>query len=217
VTENTRNPWLDIPLADYEGHMSLPAIGQAEMLADQFGILLEKYRPTSVAIIGCAGGNGLDRVCAETTKRVVGVDINPRYVEEASRRYAGRLPGLELYVHDVQGAGAGFEPVDFLYAALLFEYVALKPSLQMLKAACNPNAILAAVLQLPSQSVAAVSPSPFLSLRALEPVMRLVSPEALCIEAAHVGFSLLSSRHVVLPSRKAFAVLVFRRSGEGHK
>jgi hypothetical protein len=25
------NPWLHIPLVDYEGHMSLPAIGQAQM------------------------------------------------------------------------------------------------------------------------------------------------------------------------------------------
>src|SRR5688500_18466072 len=24
-----RNPWLDIPLRDYEGHMALPSIGQA--------------------------------------------------------------------------------------------------------------------------------------------------------------------------------------------
>jgi hypothetical protein len=32
----TDNPWLHIPLADYEGHMALPEIGQACMLADQF-------------------------------------------------------------------------------------------------------------------------------------------------------------------------------------
>jgi hypothetical protein len=30
------NPWLNIPLADYEGHMSLPAVGQAQMIAEQF-------------------------------------------------------------------------------------------------------------------------------------------------------------------------------------
>jgi hypothetical protein len=29
-----RNPWLAIPLADYEGQMALPEIGQAQMLAD---------------------------------------------------------------------------------------------------------------------------------------------------------------------------------------
>lgn len=35
-----RNPWLDIPLADYEGHMALPQIAQAKMIADHFESLL---------------------------------------------------------------------------------------------------------------------------------------------------------------------------------
>jgi len=29
------SPWLEIPLADYEGHMALPEIAQARMLADE--------------------------------------------------------------------------------------------------------------------------------------------------------------------------------------
>ena len=29
------NPWLDIPLADYEAHMALPSIGQSRLIADQ--------------------------------------------------------------------------------------------------------------------------------------------------------------------------------------
>lgn len=28
-----KNPWLDIPLDDYEGHMTLPQVAQAQMLA----------------------------------------------------------------------------------------------------------------------------------------------------------------------------------------
>lgn len=30
------NPWLDVPLEDYVGHMSSPAIAQAQMLAALF-------------------------------------------------------------------------------------------------------------------------------------------------------------------------------------
>lgn len=55
-----KNPWLAIPLADYEGHMALPAVGQARMLADLFESLLREFLPQSVAIIGCAGGNGFE-------------------------------------------------------------------------------------------------------------------------------------------------------------
>jgi len=57
-----RNPWLDIPLQDYERYMSLPEIGQAQMLADQFELLIKRHSPASVALIGCAGGNGLERL-----------------------------------------------------------------------------------------------------------------------------------------------------------
>jgi hypothetical protein len=35
------NPWLSIPLDDYEGHMSLPAVGQARMIAEQLDFALE--------------------------------------------------------------------------------------------------------------------------------------------------------------------------------
>jgi len=49
------NPWLSIPLEDYERHMSLPAVGQAQMIADQFDRALARTAPASVAVIGCAG------------------------------------------------------------------------------------------------------------------------------------------------------------------
>ena len=53
------NPWLTIPLEDYEGHMAMPDVGQAKMLANEFEELLKIYAPTSAALIGCAGGEWL--------------------------------------------------------------------------------------------------------------------------------------------------------------
>ena len=101
-------------------------------------------------------------------------------------------------------------PVDLIYAALVFEYVDVKLTLQSLRSVCRPNGILAVVLQQPSHSVTAVSPSPFVSLQSLAPVMRLVSPDALCTEAEHAGFILKASHPLSLPSGKEFAVLVFQ-------
>ena len=202
------SPWLDIPLADYEGHMSLPSVSQAEMLAKQFAELLAEFSPSSVAVIGCAGGNGLEHVRSESTARVVGVDINPRYIEELSSRYAKRVPNLELYVADVQQP-LPFKPVDFIYAALIFEYVALIPTLRNLKAVCRPNGVLAVLLQLPSRSVAPVSPSPFTSLLFLAPAMHLVSPSDFRASAVELGFVPLSSHQISLPSGKEFVVQVF--------
>jgi len=209
VSRRMHSPWLDIPLADYEGHMSLPTIAQAELLAAEFDSLLREYNPSSVAVIGCAGGNGFDRISPKTTSRVVGIDINSTYIAEASTRYASLIPNLELYVADIQQPGLSLEPVDLIYAALVFEYIELEATFHTLKSICKPNGILAVVLQLPSQSVASVSPSPFASLQALGPVMHLVPPATLHAQAAQAGFVLLSSRHLALPSHKEFLVQVF--------
>jgi hypothetical protein len=37
------NPWLEIPLEDYEGHMALPSIGQAQFLANVLGTLVQAF------------------------------------------------------------------------------------------------------------------------------------------------------------------------------
>src|ERR1700733_2036112 len=113
----TSNPWLNIPLDDYEGHMSLPAVGQAQMIAEQLDLGLERWSPTSIAVIGCAGGNGLDKIAGRTVERVVAVDVNPDYIERTRARHAQRLQGLELVCADVQSESVKYEPVELTYAA----------------------------------------------------------------------------------------------------
>ena len=106
------NPWLKIPLSDYEGHMSLPSVAQDRLLSDVFTSALDRYEPRSVAVLGCAGGNGFERISPETTRHVIGIDINPEYINQARTRFAGRLSGLELFVGDVQTETFDFEPVE---------------------------------------------------------------------------------------------------------
>jgi SAM-dependent methyltransferase len=205
-----RTPWLDIPLGDYEQHMALPQVGQARLLADQLDELLVAYRPSSVAIIGCAGGNGLDRVAGKGVERVVGVDINPLYVEAAARRYGSSVPGLELYAADIESTDRRFEPVDLIFAALLFEYVDPARVMSALRRHCRPRAVLATLVQLPHESMAVVSPSPYVSLQSLEPAMRLVSPASLRAQAEAAGFVQESTTTRASPAGKQFARQIFR-------
>ena len=207
-----RSPWLDIPLADYEGHMALPSVGQADMLATQFGELLASWTPESAAVIGCAGGNGFDRVRAAVTKRLVGIDINPHYIQELAYRYAATIPGLELYVRDIQEPLLGIRPVRFIYAALVMEYVDPAAVLRNLGSLCSPDAILAVVLQLPSTLAAPVTDSPFVRLKQLAPLLRLVPPDELTACAAAHGFAHLATRHLTVAAGKQFALQLFRRS-----
>jgi len=204
------NPWLGIPLDDYEQHMSLPEIGQAQMLAEQFARALDRWAPPSVAVIGCAGGNGLDRVEGRSVARLVAVDVNPEYIELTRARYARRLPRLEMICADVQSGLLTYEPVDFTYAALLFEYVDLMATLRTLKRNSRTAAVLTTVLQLPHTAIEAVSSSPYKSLLGLSPAMKLVAPDALCQAAADAGFAVVDSISIELASGKRFCLQNFR-------
>ncbi len=203
------NPWFDIPLSDYESHMALPDVGQAAMLASQLETVLLRYAPESVAVIGCAGGNGFDRIPA-SVRRVVGIDINPRYIAAATARHHGRVPGLELHVADIQAGLPPCAPVELIHAALVFEYVSLPDALANLARLCLPGGRLVVVLQRPSACVHEVSPSPYTSVQRLAPVMRLVPPEELRSHAAASGFALESEHTEVLVSGKEFVVQVHR-------
>lgn len=211
------NPWLGIPLADYESHMAMPSVGQAEALSALLAEALQQYAPDSIAIIGCAGGNGFDRVIPSVTTRVVGVDINPEYIAAASVRYGGRIPGIELHVADIQVDQLTCAPVALIFAGLLFEYVSASAALKNLASICRPGGHLIAVLQQPSPCVSAVSPTPYRSLLALTSIMRLVPSDELARCAAQCGFRFDNQRSVVLSSGKALTVQAYRyQAGEVH-
>lgn len=203
------SPWLDIPLTDYERHMALPQVGQAKLVADQLAALVALHRPSSVAIAGCAGGNGFERLAAAGVERVVGVDINPRYIEAARNRFAASLPHLELLTADIQSSATLFQPVDFIYAALLFEYVDPMRAMISLRRHCRPGGVLATVIQLPHENLAAVSPSPYVSLQALGSTLRLIAAEELCAHAEQAGFRQTACSTLVSPGGKEFALQTF--------
>ena len=212
-----KNPWLDIPLADYEGHMALPNVGQAQLLSDVFASALSKYKPRSVAVLGCAGGNGLDRVSSEVTQRVVGVDLNPDYVLHARTRFAHRIPPLELLVGDVQKDEFAFAPVELVFAGLLFEYVDAEAVLAKIQAMLCPGGMLLTVVQLPSATISEITPSQFASLGALSSVMRLVPPKLLRQLAAAHGYHETEAQTLKAAGGKEFQVQAFRLATPNHR
>jgi SAM-dependent methyltransferase len=159
-----RNPWLDIPLTDYEGHMTSPAIGQARLLSDIFAEVLSAYSPESVAVLGCAGGNGFERIVPETTRRLVGIDLNPDYLEQARVRFQRRIPGLELHAGDLQTTDFTFAPVALVFAALVFEYVDAAEILPRIRRMLRRDSLLVTVVQLASDELPEISPSSYPSL-----------------------------------------------------
>jgi ubiquinone/menaquinone biosynthesis C-methylase UbiE len=212
-----KNPWLDIPLADYEGHMALPNVGQAQLLSDVFADALTRYAPRSVAVLGCAGGNGLDRVSSKVTERVVGVDLNPDYVQQARTRYDHRIPLLELLVGDVQTDEFAFAPVELVFAGLLFEYIDAEAVLARIRAMLCPGGTLLTVVQLRSAAIPEITPSQYASLSALSSVMCLVPPKLLAQLAAAHGYYETETRTLKAAGGKEFQVQAFRVATPNHR
>ena len=144
--------------------------------------------------------------------RLVGLDINPSYIADAKARYAGRMTGLELYCADIAGDAPELRPVDLIYGALVFEYVDIAKALKNLRGICLSGGILAALLQLPKEGMLSVSPSPFVTLKDLGSIMRLVPPNDFRKIAEGLGFGFLSQKLITLESGKQFSLQLFKQS-----
>ena len=81
-----------MPLSEYEQHMSSAEVQQSGALSGLFAEAIGRCRPSSIAILGIAGGNGLDHIDSSIAARVVGLDLNPLYLEAVRQRYS-HLPG----------------------------------------------------------------------------------------------------------------------------
>lgn len=204
------SPWLHVPLEDYEGHMAFQGVEQAQMLSGLLADALERVRPGSVAVLGCAGGNGFERIPAGV--RVVGVDLNPRFCAAARARFGHRFESLEVIAGDIQTGEVRFAPVDLLFLGLVLEYVDVEAAMANTIALLRPGGTLMTVLQLPSHAHGRLSPSPYASLQPVAGVMRLVPPDDLLRVARARGYRQIESRTVASVSAKPFQVQMFTLS-----
>jgi SAM-dependent methyltransferase len=200
--------WLDVPLGAYEAHMAAADVGQAQLLTELLATAIAVHRPRSLAVLGCAGGNGFERVPADI-ERVVGVDLNPAFIAAARARFAARLPQLELYVADVT-RGVSYEPVMLAFAGLLLEYVDVVRALQSIRERLAPSGALVTVVQLPG-AAPVVTPSPHARVLApLATAFHYVAPHALTAAARHCGMRQTSSTMAGASGGKTFQVQTFR-------
>jgi SAM-dependent methyltransferase len=202
------NPWLTLPLDDYEGHMNSPEVQQLAALSDLFAEALALRSPASVAILGVAGGNGLDRIDTKITKRIVGIDLNPQYLEAVRQRNSS-LPGLELHCIDLAEQSANIDPVDLVHAALVFEHAGIDRCLDNALSLVRPGGALSVVLQLPSQTTATVGASPFPSIQTLQSHFSLVDPAILRNKLQARQFHLAHESRRALPAGKSFWLALF--------
>ena len=210
MKRSEKNPWLSIPASDYETHMGESGARQLSMLSEVFKNLLDEFSPESVAVLGCATGNGFEHIRAEITRLLVGVDINPKYLEVARQRHCENIPGMQLFCSDIKNIELAPRSFDLVSCGLFFEHT--DPELVVAKAFrwLKPGGVLGTVLQLANDSGNTVTDTGVDSIRSLESVTRLVSPDQLTQYAEKAGFRLLSKERLDLDTGKSFNTLVYR-------
>ena len=206
------NPWLSVPAADYEAHMAAASVGQLPVLSRILRDDLERHRPRALVVPGCATGNGFEHIDLVVTSRIVGIDVNGEYLGILRERHARRLPGLELLHADLLEALLEPAAFDLVHAALVLEYVDPAPALARMAAWLRPGGVLTVVLQEPSPDAPPVSRTPFRTVLALEPLLRLVDPALLALQATKLGLVPLDTERVPLPQGKSFLVARYASS-----
>ena len=112
---------------------------------------------------------------------------------------------------DVAEVDLEHEAYDLVHAALILEYVEWPVLLPRIAFSLRPGGVCSVILQMPSESSTAVTPTGFTSLRALESLFRFVEPTVLVDTAQKHGLRLNARRTESLPSGKSFAALRFQK------
>src|SRR6185295_2552256 len=204
------HPWLQIPITDYEGHMALPEVAQAQLLGRLLHRSVTDFQPRSLAILGVAGGNGLELIDPAIVRRIVAVDFNADYLAICSQRHAARFAQFEPVLHNLSQGPPAVKPVDLVYAGLLLEYLEPESFYTQLPALLTPGGVFVAVLQLPSATLPEVTPSPYSSLARLKPDFRFVEPAILHTSLRGLGFAVCNEEQIDLPGGKSFHYGTFR-------
>jgi hypothetical protein len=190
--------------------MRSAGVQQLDALSDLFADALAWCRPESVAILGIAGGNGMERIDGDITRRIVGLDVNPTYLEAVRRRFPAAR-GLELHWVDLADETLDQQPVQLVHAALVFEHAGVGRCLENALSLVAPGGALSVVLQLPGSSEANVGVSRVPSVQSLGPHFVLVDPSWLVEELERYEFRLTKQSRKPLDAGKKFWMGAFRR------
>ena len=205
------SPWLTVPLEDYEAHMNSEGVQQLSALAEVFKYVLYRCAPESVAVLGVAGGNGLEHIDSAVTERVVGVDINQGYLDAVQCRF-GAVPGIELHCCDLSRTDLRLAPVALVHAALFFEHAGLERPLNNALSLVTSGGKISVVLQLPSQTGQAVACTGYASIQGLKQDFTLIDVEEFQRMMAARQFRLLEQELRPVPAGKALWLGIFAKT-----
>jgi hypothetical protein len=208
---NKTNPWNTIPLTDYEQHMQHEDVGQAKLLNDLTGNYLKKHSPENVLFLGVSGGNGLEHIDADRVKKVCAIDINSTYLDQTRKRFGDKIKQLDLVNVDIGSSTKSFSNADFVWAALIFEYVDMERCFKFIKHNTDPFANLIVTIQ-SNNGVQSVSKTGVESIKSVASIFKPIEQKDLRKTALIFGFTCISSEENFLPNGKSLLTYEFAKS-----
>lgn len=206
-----KNPWLQILSEEYEAHMSAPHVQQLQVLNEIFRKVMDQFNPRSICILGCTNGNGFEHLIGRELEKVIGVDINYRYLAECRAWFAEDLPALNLLCADIDELEMSESQFDLIHAALVFEYIDVNKAILKLSKWLSYGGILSVVLQLQSEKSKPVSETPYESIKQLGSIIKLVDVKEFVYLAEKSGLQEIYSTRVNLQEGKGFYVGYFKK------
>ncbi|MBU3217717.1 methyltransferase type 11 (plasmid) [Clostridium estertheticum] len=117
------NPWKEIDLKIYEEHMSSGQVCQLQTLNKITKEQLQDNCHTYVGFVGVCGGNGLENIDIEETKKVYAIDINQKYLNNCKERYMNMGDTLDLICEDLTDKNFQFPYTNLLICNLIIEFI----------------------------------------------------------------------------------------------
>lgn len=204
-----KNPWKEIPLADYENHMQLSSVMQLQGMNEMMKEQLNSYAISSVMILGIAGGNGLEHVQKDKLKKVYGIDINASYLKEAVQRFPSLHDILECYCIDLINEVNKLPKAEMIIANLLIEYIGYDCFLKAVKQV-QPKYV-SCIIQI-NIDTEWVSDSPYLHVfDKLEQVHHQMNQEILEKTMAKINYRTINVLEHLLPNGKKLVQIDFEK------
>ena len=205
------NPWEEISLDDYEKHMSLDSVRQLQALDSIMKEQFSAYPVETAAVLGIAGGNGLEHIDTDKFRTVYGIDINADYLRAVSQRYTQLSGVLECLHIDLEHEVEKLPQTQLLIANLLIEYIGYV-AFQKAVLQTAPQYI-SCVIQINTDTEQWVSESPYLhAFDRLDEVHHQMEGKALTVAMNEIGYSLILQKSYPLPNGKALMRLDFDRN-----
>lgn len=200
-----KNPWETIPLDDYENHMKLQTVMQLQSLNAFMGEQFSSFPAKTAAILGVAGGNGLEHALKFSYEKVYAVDINQNYLEECAARYPN--PIFEFIRADLSAPAAPLPHAELLIANLLIEYIGCDRFCSAVQKIA-PRRVSCVIQQ--NGGSGFVSDSPYLhSFDGLESVHRDIDKRRLSAALAIIGYRCVAQGERTMPNGTALIRLDF--------